>query len=122
MLEISRTFELQAAHRLPNTPEGHKCHRLHGHTWRVRVVVTGPIDPVLGWIVDYADIDAAWNGHVFRKIDHTLLNDAIPNPTTECIAGWMYAALQPPLAKLGTRLLRIEIDEGDRNRCVLTAE
>lgn len=122
MLEISRTFELQAAHRLPYTPEGHKCHAMHGHTWRVRIVVTGPIDPVLGWIVDYGDLDAAWMGHVHRRLDHTVLNDTIPNPTTECISGWIYAALQPPLAKVGARLIRIEIDEGSRNRCVLTAE
>lgn len=122
MLEISRTFDLQAAHHLPVVPEGHKCRRLHGHTWSIRVVVTGDISPITGWIIDYADLDAIWDHEVHRKLDHSLLNDSIPNPTTEIMAGWMYAKLQPPLAKRGVRLLRIEIDEGGRSRCVLTAE
>lgn len=122
MLEISRTFDLQAAHRLPYTPEDHKCHRLHGHTWTVRLVVTGPLHPVLGWIVDYADVDAIWTEKVYEKLDHTCLNDTIPNPTTEIIAAWIYAAVQPPFAKLGCRVLRIEVGEGGRNMCTLVID
>ena len=122
MLEISRTFELQAAHRLPHTPPSHKCNRMHGHTWNVRVVITGPIHPVYGWIIDYATMDALWVNKVHRKLDHTVLNDTIPNPTTECIAGWIYAALQPEYAKAGCRILRIDVGEGNLNCCTLVAE
>lgn len=118
-MEISRTFDLQAAHFLPATPAAHKCHAMHGHTWSVRIGVTGPIDPVLGWIVDYAEIDAAWTERVHARLDHTVLNDTIPNPTTELLAGWIYAAMQSKLARLGVRVSRVEIQEGNRNRCIL---
>ncbi|HVP70389.1 MAG TPA: 6-carboxytetrahydropterin synthase, partial [Gemmatimonadaceae bacterium] len=43
-MEIFREFTFEAAHRLPNVAEGHKCARLHGHSFQVTVHVSGPID------------------------------------------------------------------------------
>lgn len=119
MLEISRSFEFQAAHHLPNTPAEHRCHRLHGHTWNVTIAVTGPIDPVLAWIVDYANLDAVFQATVFEELDHSLLNDKIPNPTTESIAGWIYKRMHVAMVGDGVRIVRVEVAEGSRNRCVL---
>jgi len=121
MITISRTFPIQAAHRLPNTPPDHKCHRLHGHTWHVRLEVLGPLHPTLGWIVDYGDLDAAWQEHVHRVLDHGCMNDTLPNPTTELLAMWIWIVMYPPVRALGASLVRVEIDEGDRNRCVFLA-
>jgi len=119
MIEISREYEIQAAHRLPNAGPGHKCARMHGHTWRVRLVVTGVVDPLTGWIVDYADMDDVWGSKVHAKLDHTVLNNEIPNPTTEHIVGWIYAATAEALAELGARVVRIEVSEGSRGMAIL---
>lgn len=122
MIEISREFEIQAAHSLPHTPSSHKCHRKHGHTWTIEVWITGEMHPHLGWIIDYGDLQEIWNKHVHSELDHTDMNDTIPNPTTEIIASWIYAQLQPPLAREGCRLTRIVVREGRRNRTTLTIE
>lgn len=124
MLTISRTFILQAAHHLPATPEGHKCHGMHGHTWECRVFVRGPMDPQLMWIIDFADIDAIWKAHVFDVLDHKVLNDTIPNPTTEAIVLWIYNAMAVDISKAASdaRLVRIELGEGPHNRCDLDIE
>jgi len=62
MTEIWKDFTFEAAHLLPNLPDGHKCKRLHGHSYRVRVVVSGELDAELGWVMDYAHIADAWQG------------------------------------------------------------
>ena len=59
-MEIWKDFTFEAAHRLPNVPAGHKCARLHGHSFRTRIYVEGPLDPDLGWVVDFADIKTAF--------------------------------------------------------------
>lgn len=97
--EIYKDFTFEAAHRLPHVPEGHKCGRLHGHSFRVRVTVTGPLDEKLGWVVDYAEIKADWKP-LEEKLDHHYLNEVkgLENPTSENIACWIgtYLALGLP--------------------------
>lgn len=91
---ITKQFRFEAAHRLPNVPEDHKCARLHGHSFRVTIVVTGPVDPRLGWVVDFADIERAWVP-LHEKLDHRYLNevDGLENPTSEVLAEWIYERL-----------------------------
>lgn len=111
-MKISRDYTLQAAHQLPNVPDGHKCGRLHGHTYHVRVTLEGEPDPRMGWFLDFADIDGAYNAAVHDAIDHRLLNDFIPNPTTENLCLWVIAALRPVL---GAWLRSVAISENDRS-------
>jgi 6-pyruvoyltetrahydropterin/6-carboxytetrahydropterin synthase len=115
MIEICKEWTFQAAHRLPNTPPDHKCHRLHGHTWTVRVWARGPVDPVLGWVVDYADLDELWREHCRDHLDHRILNDTIENPTTERLAVWIFRQLEPQIGALGCVIGSVEICEGGRN-------
>ena len=87
-------FTLEAAHRLEHVPETHKCRRLHGHTYEVRIEVSGPLDETLGWVVDYAAIEEAWRSRIFDKLDHRYINDALAtelrgNTTSELLAAWM---------------------------------
>ena len=84
-------FSLEAAHWLPNVPDGHKCKRMHGHNYTLRVHVTAPIDDRMGWAIDYADVVAAVQPHV-DALDHRLLNDidGLSNPTAEHIAIWFH--------------------------------
>ena len=51
-VELSKTFRFEAAHRLPQVPPDHKCHRMHGHSFMVDVVIEGELDERMGWLVD----------------------------------------------------------------------
>ena len=98
---IFKEFSFDAAHYLPNVPEDHKCRRLHGHTYRVRLCIKGPLDPTLGWVMDFADIKAAWNP-IEAQLDHHYLNEmeGLSNPTAEHIAAWIWERLKPRLPLL----------------------
>ena len=87
-MELRKTFQFEAAHLLPRLPKAHKCRRLHGHSFKVDIVVAGECDAKLGWLMDYADITAAFKP-VWEKIDHNYLNQipGLENPTSEEIAG-----------------------------------
>lgn len=100
-VELRRTFQFEAAHLLPHLPEGHKCRRLHGHSFRVEIVVAGECDPRLGWLMDYADIKAAF-GPVWERLDHHYLNEipGLENPTSENVAAWIWRELKPRLGLL----------------------
>ena len=93
--EISENFYFEAAHRLPRVPAGHKCARVHGHSFRVEITLRGVVDPHLGWIVDFDELVAAWKP-LHEAIDHRLLNDVagLENPTSEMLAGWIMDRLQ----------------------------
>jgi 6-pyruvoyltetrahydropterin/6-carboxytetrahydropterin synthase len=100
-VEIFKEFGFEAAHRLPSVPLGHKCRRLHGHSFRIRIHVRGAVDPVLGWVTDFAAI-AAIVQPVISELDHRYLNE-IPgraNPTSECLARWLWERVAPGLSGL----------------------
>ena len=100
-MEIFKAFTLESAHRLPNVPEGHKCARVHGHSFRVEIHVRGPLDPQLGWVMDFADVKAAFEP-LFLQLDHRYLNDVpgLENPTSEHLARWIWQRLLPVLPQL----------------------
>lgn len=89
-MTVYKVFWLECAHWLPNVPQEHKCRRLHGHSYRVELHVGGPMGGDTGWIIDYADMAAAWQP-VHARLDHRLLNDVggLENPTCENLALWI---------------------------------
>ena len=93
-MEIFKDFTFEAAHRLPNVPPGHKCSRLHGHSYQVTVHVAGDVDERAGWVMDFADIKCAMKP-VVAQLDHYYLNeiDGLDNPTSEHLAMWIWARL-----------------------------
>ncbi|MEV0129711.1 6-carboxytetrahydropterin synthase QueD [Dactylosporangium sp. NPDC050688] len=97
-MEIYREFTFEAAHRLPRVPEGHKCGRLHGHSYRLEVHVQGDVDPDTGWLMDFADIKAAV-APVVAELDHRYLNElpGLENPTSENLARWTWHRLAAEL-------------------------
>jgi 6-pyruvoyltetrahydropterin/6-carboxytetrahydropterin synthase len=97
-MEIFREFTFEAAHRLPYAPEGHKCRRLHGHSYRVEVHVGGEVDPAAGWVMDFADIAAAF-APLREQLDHHYLNEVpgLENPTSEVLASWIWSRLASSL-------------------------
>ena len=94
--QLTRTFQFEAAHWLPTFPEGHKCRRLHGHSFRVEIVVGGEVDPARGYLVDFGEIRDAVTP-LIDQLDHRLLNDidGLSNPTAELLAKWIYDRLRP---------------------------
>ena len=113
---VFREFGFEAAHRLPHVPDGHKCARLHGHSFRVEVHVAGPLDPRLGWVLDFADVQAACEP-VRDVLDHRYLNEVegLENPTSENLAAWIWDRLVA--GGLGG-LVRVVVRETCTSGCV----
>lgn len=99
--EIFREFTFDAAHSLPQAPEGHKCRRLHGHTFRVVLGVEGVPDIDTGWIRDFAELKAQFSP-ILDMLDHRHLNDieGLENPTSERLAQWIYQRSKVDLSDL----------------------
>jgi 6-pyruvoyltetrahydropterin/6-carboxytetrahydropterin synthase len=114
-MEIFREFTFEAAHRLPNVPAGHKCARLHGHSFRLTVHVRGPVGERSGWVMDFADLKAAVTP-VLDRLDHAYLNEieGLENPTSEVLARWIWARLTPTLPGLS----RVTLHETCTSGCV----
>ncbi len=106
-MEIYKEFAIEAAHLLPNLPEGHKCKRLHGHSFHIEVHVTDEVDKETGWVMDYAEISRLF-APVFEKLDHQYLNDidGLENPTSENMAYWIWHQLKPELPNLSSIVVR----------------
>ena len=113
--ELIRTFRFDAAHSLPNAPAGHKCRRLHGHSYRVDVHVTGPVDPATGWVMDFGELKAAVEP-ALAALDHRCLNDVpgLANSTSEQLAKYLWDRIAPRLGGLSA----VTVWESDTSRCV----
>jgi 6-pyruvoyltetrahydropterin/6-carboxytetrahydropterin synthase len=100
-MRISQAFKFEAAHRLPNVPETHRCHRLHGHSYRVEIQLDGKVDPQTGFVVDFFDLEASF-AKILGALDHRCLNDVpgLENPTAERIAVWIWDRIRPDLPDL----------------------
>ena len=114
-IELRKTFQFEAAHLLPRLPKTHKCRRLHGHSFKVDLVVAGKCDPKLGWLMVYADISAAFKP-IWQQLDHHYLNRirGLENPTSENIAAWIWKRLKPKLPLM----TEIVVAETCQSRCV----
>lgn len=112
---LVRSFRFESAHFLPKVPPGHKCARVHGHSYEVEVVIEGEIDPERGWVMDFSTISE----HVsplITSLDHRLLNElpGLENPTTELLAVWLWDKLAPGLPEL----VELSISETPNTRCI----
>ena len=114
-MEIYKEFSFEAAHRLPNVPEGHKCARLHGHSFLVRLYIEGTPGEDSGWVMDFSDIKVAFKP-ILERLDHYYLNDipGLENPTSEQIAIWIWEQTRPALPQLSA----VEIRETCTSGCI----
>ena len=106
-MDLFKEFTVEAAHRLPSVPADHKCSRLHGHSFRIEVHVSGPIDEATGMVVDFADIKSAVKP-LHAQLDHHYLNEVegLENPTSENLARWIWTRLKPTLPQLSRIVVR----------------
>jgi 6-pyruvoyltetrahydropterin/6-carboxytetrahydropterin synthase len=118
-MEIFKKFTFEASHSLPLLPEGHPCRKLHGHSFRVEIRARGPVPDESGWVMDFAELDAAVRP-VLGQLDHAHLNEVegLGNPTSERIALWLWRRLKPALPGLS----RVEVMETETTGCVYTGE
>ena len=113
-VRLIKSFTFEAAHWLPTFPEGHKCRRMHGHSFKVDIVVAGELDPAKGYLVDYGDIKAV-TSPIESQLDHYCLNEikGLENPTSEMIAKWIWDRLKPQLPMLA----QVVVHETCTSRC-----
>jgi 6-pyruvoyltetrahydropterin/6-carboxytetrahydropterin synthase len=111
---LERTYRFEAAHFLPKVPPGHKCARMHGHSYLIEISIEGEIDPESGWVMDFAEIDEHVSPLV-KQIDHQVLNEieGLGNPTSEHLAAWLWNKLA---ALPG--LVEVVVSETPTSRCV----
>ncbi len=98
---LIKSFKFEAAHHIPTFPVGHPCSRMHGHSYKIEVVVSGEVDPAKGYLIDFGDIKRAYKP-IEDQLDHRVLNE-IPGleiPTSEMLAKWIYDRLKPTLPML----------------------
>ena len=117
--QLERTYHFEAAHFLPCVPSGHKCARVHGHSYVIEVTIEGVIDDDKGWVMDFADIDTAVRP-LIKRLDHQLLNeiDGLTNPTSELLAAWLWQRLMPLLPML----TELRVKETQHSRCIIRAD
>lgn len=98
IVKIAAQFGFEAAHRLPNLPDGHKCKNLHGHNYRLEVSIEGKLDE-RGFVMDYAELEAIVDP-IIKLVDHKYLNEieGLENPTSEIMAAWFMEQIKPRLA------------------------
>lgn len=113
-LEISRTFTFEAAHHLPNFPKGHKCKEVHGHSYKLEVVLEVPHNVERGHVMDFETIDYAVNSLVVEALDHKMINKLVPHGTLEALTVWIVDVLRlsPDIGKF---LHRVNVWEGPRS-------
>src|SRR2546428_93828 len=113
-VRLAHEFRFEAAHKLPHVPPGHKCARLHGHSFKVDLVVEGPVDPATGWMLDFGEIERAWRP-LGERLDHYYLNEVegLENPTSEMLARWIWDRIRPAVP----RLARVVVHETCVTRC-----
>ena len=118
-MEIYKEYIFEAAHRLPNVEAGHKCGRLHGHSFKTTIFVSGPVDETSGWIIDYSEISEAFNP-VWEQLDHHYLNeiDGLENPTSEVLVRWIWQRLKPQLPQLS----KVLVNETCTSGCIYQGE
>jgi 6-pyruvoyltetrahydropterin/6-carboxytetrahydropterin synthase len=118
-MDIFNRFSLEAARRLPHLPPEHPCARVHGHSFQIEVHVSGPLDPRLGWVIDFADIQRAWQP-IHASLDHRYLNEVagLENPTSELLAQWIWQRLKPMLPGLA----KVIVMETPTSGCIYRGE
>ncbi len=118
-MTIFKEISFEAAHFLPNVPEGHKCRRLHGHSYIIQIYITGNVDPNVGWVMDFGDLKEVAEP-IISQLDHHCLNEipGLENPTCELLARWIWSRLRPGLPMLD----KLVVKETPTSGCIYHGE
>ena len=100
-VELVKEYRFESAHKLPRVPPGHKCARLHGHSFKIEIVIAGEVDSKTGWFIDYGELDRIWQP-LHDRLDHNYLNEieGLENPTSEVLSQWIFDRVRRDLPSL----------------------
>lgn len=114
-MQIYKEFKFDAAHCLTRVEDGHKCGKMHGHTFVLEVHLDGEVDPERGWILDF-NVLCKCVQPLIDQLDHSVLNDieGLGNPTSENLAVWFWDRLKPKLPQLH----KIVVKESPTSGCI----
>lgn len=116
---LCKDFKFDAAHNLINYHG--KCEKLHGHTYKLRVVLEGQPDSE-GMIMDFVELSGLVKEKIISRLDHSYLNDIITQPSAENIALWVWAELEKFLTRDNCKLYEIHIWETADSRVIMRRE
>jgi 6-pyruvoyltetrahydropterin/6-carboxytetrahydropterin synthase len=104
---IVKEFGFEAAHTFGHKPKGHENTRIHGHSFKVEVALSGEPDAVTGCVVDFESVTQAIEV-VRGKLDHRFLNDieGLGSPSLENLASWIAGELRPHFPELASVTVR----------------
>jgi 6-pyruvoyltetrahydropterin/6-carboxytetrahydropterin synthase len=109
---IRKRFTLEAAHFLPD--HDGPCRQMHGHSWVIVVEIQSPTlvadGPKRYMVADFSDVSAAVRPLIAR-LDHTVLNDVLPYPTSEALAQWLYDQVAAVWPVGPARLVGVQVSE-----------
>ena len=115
MISIEKLFTFEASHHLPRH-EGH-CRKLHGHSYKLKVEVSGDFDPLTGMVIDFQDLTEAVNTVIVDVLDHTHLNDRYFNPTAEVVIQQMAEDLMDHFAAANSRVKLEKLTLWETEKC-----
>lgn len=98
VFELKTQYQIESARFLPHLPKTHPCSRTHGHSFVIILTLQGPLQPQIGWVMDYHEIDLKMKP-LLEQLDHRLLNEVsgLENPTSEILCAWIYEKALPGL-------------------------
>tara|TARA_B100000900_G_C20524646_1_gene693649 strand:- start:344 stop:700 length:357 start_codon:yes stop_codon:yes gene_type:complete len=113
-MDIHKIFSIEAARSLPNLPQNHPCNNIHGHSFKVKIIVRGLVNEQTGFVIDFSEIDTAFKP-IFKQLDHNYLNNVsgLENPSSENMCHWIWNKLKPNLPNL----YEIIIEETESTGC-----
>lgn len=116
MYEIRIVTTFAAAHSLRNYPGN--CKNIHGHNWKIEVVMQSEHLDDLGMSIDFRMLKQETEG-LLNTLDHTFLNDHSPfntiNPTAENMARWLYETLSKRVNGPRAKVSRLSVWENENS-------
>lgn len=118
-MDIFKIFSIEAARSLPNLPDDHPCKNVHGHSFKVKIVLRGKVNKKTGFVIDFSEIDKSFQP-LLDQLDHKYLNDVsgLENPSSENMCQWIWLKLKPRLPNL----YKIVIKETESTGCSYKGE
>lgn len=112
--ELRQQFQIESARFLPHLPEGHPCRRMHGHSFKIILTLQGDLNPKIGWVRDYHEIEMTMKP-LLQQLDHRVLNEVpgLENPTSELLAVWIYERAKKQISEL----VRVSVQETTNTEC-----
>lgn len=116
--ELKQHFQIESARFLPHLDKTHPCAHMHGHSFKIILSFIGPLDPKLGWVMDYHEITTVMKP-LLADLDHKVLNniEGLENPTSENLAQWVYKKVKAKIPILNA----VNISETPQTECIYPA-